>query len=272
MLWISATPMPARYSAIDVNHGGLWDTSQMGAENWAIGHAQVDDRHPAIERAQQLGATVVVPLRTTGRSNSPTSLIPRGTDSGSGSAKTPSDEPAGNRPAADFLTPPAGDARTGRNRRASPDGDPVLGRRSVLPRTGFGPAFGDAGSHSAATRGLAGVGSSTGGQPVGQPCGGVPISHSCPKGSMIRPTRQPCSSETADASTAPAATARRHRVRVVDDQERAPSGAADRGRCEPWRSRPGAGDPKHRAVDGELRDVSSPSPTWRRTVAPNAAR
>jgi hypothetical protein len=36
---------------------------------------------------------------------------------------------------------------------------------------------------------------------------GLPISHSCPNGSTIRPRRQPCSSATGDASVAPAATA-----------------------------------------------------------------
>ncbi len=57
-----APSMPARYSAIDWNRGGLWDTSQMGAENWAIFYVQVEDVHAAIERAQQLGATVIIPV------------------------------------------------------------------------------------------------------------------------------------------------------------------------------------------------------------------
>jgi hypothetical protein len=54
--------MPARYSMIDEDRGGLWDTSQMGGANWAIFYVQVDDVPTAIERAQGLGATVVVPL------------------------------------------------------------------------------------------------------------------------------------------------------------------------------------------------------------------
>src|SRR5215472_1582972 len=44
-------------------------------------------------------------------------------------------------------------------------------------------------------------------QPGGHCPTGLPISHSCPKGSMIRPSRQPCSSATGDAAVAPAATA-----------------------------------------------------------------
>lgn len=61
--WTFGEPsMPARYSAIDGNRGGLWDTSQTGAENWAIFYVQVEDVHAASERAQQLGATVTVPV------------------------------------------------------------------------------------------------------------------------------------------------------------------------------------------------------------------
>lgn len=52
--------MPARYGTIGENRGGLWDTSHMGAENWAIFYVQVDDVHAAVDRAQQLGATVAV--------------------------------------------------------------------------------------------------------------------------------------------------------------------------------------------------------------------
>lgn len=61
--WSFGEPsMPARYSTVNGNGGGLWDTSQTGAENWAIFYVQVDDVHAATERAKQLGATVVVPV------------------------------------------------------------------------------------------------------------------------------------------------------------------------------------------------------------------
>jgi uncharacterized protein len=61
--WIIGEPsMPARYSMIDEDRGGLWDTSQMGEGHWAIFYVQVDDVPAAIERAQGLGGTVVVPL------------------------------------------------------------------------------------------------------------------------------------------------------------------------------------------------------------------
>ncbi|MGI8902753.1 MAG: VOC family protein [Solirubrobacteraceae bacterium] len=54
--------MPARYSMIDEDRGGLWDTSEMGGGSWAIFYVQVEDVHTAIERAQELGGTVVVPV------------------------------------------------------------------------------------------------------------------------------------------------------------------------------------------------------------------
>jgi uncharacterized protein len=54
--------MPARYSMVNENRGGLWDTSEMGAANWAIFYVQVEDVRAAIERAQELGGAVVVPL------------------------------------------------------------------------------------------------------------------------------------------------------------------------------------------------------------------
>ncbi len=54
--------MPARYSMINEDRGGLWDTSEMGAASWAIFYVQVEDVHSAIEWAQELGAAVVVPF------------------------------------------------------------------------------------------------------------------------------------------------------------------------------------------------------------------
>lgn len=59
--------MPARYSMVNGDKGGLWDTSAMGAANWAIFYVQVEDVAQAIDRAQQLGATVVMPLIDNGQ-------------------------------------------------------------------------------------------------------------------------------------------------------------------------------------------------------------
>lgn len=61
--WDVAEPsMPARYSMIEEDRGGLWDTSQLGGASWAIFYVQVDDVPLAMERAQRLGAKVVLPL------------------------------------------------------------------------------------------------------------------------------------------------------------------------------------------------------------------
>lgn len=54
--------MPARYSMIDEDRGGLWDTSQTGGASWAIFYVQVEDVNAAIGRAVELGATVIIPL------------------------------------------------------------------------------------------------------------------------------------------------------------------------------------------------------------------
>lgn len=59
--------MPARYSMVDEARGGLWDTSEMGGANWAIFYVQVENVQAGIDRAQQLGATVAVPLVDNGR-------------------------------------------------------------------------------------------------------------------------------------------------------------------------------------------------------------
>ena len=65
--WTVGEPsMPARYSMVNEGRGGLWDTSEMGAANWAIFYVQVEDVHAAIDRAQQLGAAVVVPFVNNG--------------------------------------------------------------------------------------------------------------------------------------------------------------------------------------------------------------
>ena len=59
--------MPARYSMIETDKGGLWDTSAMGGTSWAIFYVQVDNVQAALDRAQELGATVAVPLVDNGQ-------------------------------------------------------------------------------------------------------------------------------------------------------------------------------------------------------------
>jgi len=59
--------MPARYSMIENDKGGLWDTSAMGGTSWAIFYVQVDNVQATLDRAQELGATVAVPLVDNGQ-------------------------------------------------------------------------------------------------------------------------------------------------------------------------------------------------------------
>ena len=42
--------------------GGLWDTGATGMGNWAVFYVHVDDVAASLAQAQQLGATVAVPL------------------------------------------------------------------------------------------------------------------------------------------------------------------------------------------------------------------
>ena len=66
--WTFGEPStPARYSMIEQDKGGLWDTSAIGGASWAIFYVQVDDVQAALDRAQELGATVAVPLVDNGR-------------------------------------------------------------------------------------------------------------------------------------------------------------------------------------------------------------
>jgi len=59
---IGAPSAPAQYSMVDEGRGGLWDTSGIGGDSWAIFYVHVADVPAAIARAQELGATVAMPL------------------------------------------------------------------------------------------------------------------------------------------------------------------------------------------------------------------
>ncbi len=60
--WTVGPPSDARYSMVDGDSGGLWDTSAMGAGNWAIFYVQVDDVAASVDKAVGLGASVALPL------------------------------------------------------------------------------------------------------------------------------------------------------------------------------------------------------------------
>lgn len=59
--------MPARYSMVKEGDGGLWDTSEIGGASYAIFYVQVEDVHAALDRAQELGATVTIPFIDNGQ-------------------------------------------------------------------------------------------------------------------------------------------------------------------------------------------------------------
>jgi hypothetical protein len=59
---IGEASMPARYSPVNTDAGGLWDTTEMGSGNWAIFYVHVDDVNDAVAQAVELGATVAIPF------------------------------------------------------------------------------------------------------------------------------------------------------------------------------------------------------------------
>lgn len=58
---------PAQYAMVDGGNGGLWDTAQLGAESWAIFYVHVPDVGAAIAKAEELGASVAIPLTNNGQ-------------------------------------------------------------------------------------------------------------------------------------------------------------------------------------------------------------
>ena len=57
---------PAPYRMVDEGRGGLWDTSAMGAANWAIFYVHVEDVQAALDQALRLGASVAIPFTDNG--------------------------------------------------------------------------------------------------------------------------------------------------------------------------------------------------------------
>ena len=55
------------YASVANDSGGLWDTSGMGGENWAIFYVHVDDVAATVKRAEELGAKVAIPYTDGGQ-------------------------------------------------------------------------------------------------------------------------------------------------------------------------------------------------------------
>jgi predicted enzyme related to lactoylglutathione lyase len=60
-------PAEPAYAMVETDKGGLWDTGDMGGQNWAIFYVHVDDVEKSVARAQELGASVAVPMIDNGR-------------------------------------------------------------------------------------------------------------------------------------------------------------------------------------------------------------
>jgi predicted enzyme related to lactoylglutathione lyase len=54
------------YRPVEGDKGGVWDTATTGGGSWAIFYVQVDDVRATIDKAAELGATVVVPFTDNG--------------------------------------------------------------------------------------------------------------------------------------------------------------------------------------------------------------
>jgi uncharacterized protein len=54
------------YGMVEGDKGGVWDTAAIGGASWAIFYVQVDDVKAAIDKAEGLGAKVVVPFTDNG--------------------------------------------------------------------------------------------------------------------------------------------------------------------------------------------------------------
>lgn len=53
---------PDDYSMVNGMEGGLWDTTNVSGESWAIFYVDVEDIHATVEAAVAAGATVVLPV------------------------------------------------------------------------------------------------------------------------------------------------------------------------------------------------------------------
>ena|SRR5579885_63553 len=64
--WQFGEPSAANYRMINQSEGGLWNTSKIGGQSWAIFYVHVDDVAAAIKKAEELGAKVALPLTDNG--------------------------------------------------------------------------------------------------------------------------------------------------------------------------------------------------------------
>jgi predicted enzyme related to lactoylglutathione lyase len=87
--WTFGEPSPAAYRTVDGDKGGLWDTTSLGGNAWAIFYVQVDDVKAAIAQAESLGASVAVPFVDNGAIEFAHLLDPQGSRFGVWRPKQP---------------------------------------------------------------------------------------------------------------------------------------------------------------------------------------
>jgi predicted enzyme related to lactoylglutathione lyase len=65
--WEFGDPTPAAYRYVGSGAGGLWDTTAMAGDNYAVFYVHVDDVQASLEKAVSLGAKVVIPFVDNGQ-------------------------------------------------------------------------------------------------------------------------------------------------------------------------------------------------------------
>lgn len=65
--WDFGASNPGGYASVNENAGGLWDTSRIGGESWAVFYIEVDDVNAAIDQAVAAGGVIVRPLVDNGK-------------------------------------------------------------------------------------------------------------------------------------------------------------------------------------------------------------
>lgn len=87
--WTAGEPSSAGYRMVNGSAGGLWDTTGVGGGSWAIFYVQVDDVAATITRAQDAGATQLLPAVDTGAIEFAHLADPQGNRFGIWRPKTP---------------------------------------------------------------------------------------------------------------------------------------------------------------------------------------
>ncbi len=64
--WEIGSPSEQGYRSVNKTEGGVWDTSEMGGNNWGIFYVHVKDVKDAVAKAEKLGAKIVVPFTSGG--------------------------------------------------------------------------------------------------------------------------------------------------------------------------------------------------------------